>query len=222
MTDESSFGARVIAIDGPGGSGKSTVAKRVSAETGLPYLDTGAMYRAITFGVLQRDIDPGDWETIDRVLPEIDFDFSSDTVAVDGVDATTAIRGPEVTANVSAVSANPTVRTVLVELQRRWLMDRGGGVLEGRDIGTVVVPEATLKVFMTASARERAKRRSLESGGDIDEIEADLIRRDKADSERATSPLKPAEDAVDLDTTNYSIDEVVAKVVQMATERGII
>lgn len=218
----SDFGARVIAIDGPGGSGKSTVAKAVAAASGLPILDTGAMYRAITFSVLERGIDPSDWQAIDAILPEIELDFSESMVRVDGVDATQAIRGDEVTTNVSAVSANPAVRELLVELQRRWLNDMGGGVLEGRDIGTVVVPEAGLKVFMTASPRERARRRALQTGGDIDEIEADLIRRDKADSERAASPLRAADDAVDVDTTEHSIDDVVAMIVQMARDRGLI
>jgi len=213
---------RVITIDGPGGSGKSTVAKLVAEQTGLPYLDTGAMYRAITFGVLQRAIDPADWETTDSVLPEIDLDLSASSVMVDGVDATEAIRGIEVTAHVSAVAANPTVRQVLVELQRQWLHKSGGGVLEGRDIGTVVVPNAALKVYVTASVRERARRRSLETGTDIDEVEADLIRRDQADSERQDSPLRPADDAVTVDTTGYAIAEVVDRIVSLAHERGLV
>ncbi len=213
---------RVITIDGPGGSGKSTVAKLVAEQTGLPYLDTGAMYRAITFGVLQRAIDPADWETTDSVLPEIDLDLSASSVMVDGVDATEAIRGVEVTAHVSAVAANPTVRQVLVELQRQWLHKSGGGVLEGRDIGTVVVPNAALKVYVTASVRERARRRSLETGTDIDEVEADLIRRDQADSERQDSPLRPAGDAVTVDTTGYAIAEVVDRIVSLAHERGLV
>ena len=213
---------RVITIDGPGGSGKSTVAKLVAEQTGLPYLDTGAMYRAITFGVLQRAIDPADWETTDSVLPKIDLDLSASSVMVDGVDATEAIRGIEVTAHVSAVAANPTVRQVLVELQRQWLHKSGGGVLEGRDIGTVVVPNAALKVYVTASVRERARRRSLETGTDIDEVEADLVRRDRADSERQDSPLRPAYDAVTVDTTGYAIAEVVDRIVSLAHERGLV
>lgn len=222
MRNERDTDLRVITIDGPGGSGKSTVAKLVAEHTGLPYLDTGAMYRAITFGVLQRAIDPADWETTDSVLPEIDLDLSASSVMVDGVDATEAIRGIEVTAHVSAVAANPTVRQVLVELQRQWLHKSGGGVLEGRDIGTVVVPNAALKVYVTASVRERARRRSLETGTDIDEVEADLIRRDQADSERQDSPLRPAGDAVTVDTTGYAIDEVVDRIVSLAHERGLV
>ena len=222
MRNERDTDLRVITIDGPGGSGKSTVAKLVAEQTGLPYLDTGAMYRAITFGVLQRAIDPADWETTDSVLPEIDLDLSASSVMVDGVDATEAIRGVEVTAHVSAVAANPTVRQVLVELQRQWLHKSGGGVLEGRDIGTVVVPNAALKVYVTASVRERARRRSLETGTDIDEVEADLIRRDQADSERQDSPLRPADDAVTVDTTGYAIAEVVDRIVSLAHERGLV
>ncbi|MDG1086450.1 MAG: (d)CMP kinase [Acidimicrobiales bacterium] len=222
MRNERDTDLRVITIDGPGGSGKSTVAKLVAEQTGLPYLDTGAMYRAITFGVLQRAIDPADWETTDSVLPEIDLDLSASSVMVDGVDATEAIRGIEVTAHVSAVAANPTVRQVLVELQRQWLHKSGGGVLEGRDIGTVVVPNAALKVYVTASVRERARRRSLETGTDIDEVEADLIRRDQADSERQDSPLRPAGDAVTVDTTGYAIAEVVDRIVALAHERGLV
>ena len=222
MRNERDTDLRVITIDGPGGSGKSTVAKLVAEQTGLPYLDTGAMYRAITFGVLQRAIDPADWETTDSVLPEIDLDLSASSVMVDGVDATEVIRGIEVTAHVSAVAANPTVRQVLVELQRQWLHKSGGGVLEGRDIGTVVVPNAALKVYVTASVRERARRRSLETGTDIDEVEADLIRRDQADSERQDSPLRPAGDAVTVDTTGYAIAEVVDRIVSLAHERGLV
>lgn len=222
MRNERDTDLRVITIDGPGGSGKSTVAKLVAEQTGLPYLDTGAMYRAITFGVLQRAIDPADWETTDSVLPKIDLDLSASSVMVDGVDATEAIRGVEVTAHVSAVAANPTVRQVLVELQRQWLHKSGGGVLEGRDIGTVVVPNAALKVYVTASVRERARRRSLETGTDIDEVEADLVRRDQADSERQDSPLRPAGDAVTVDTTGYAIAEVVDRIVSLAHERGLV
>lgn len=223
MTGEpTSATARVIALDGPGGSGKSTAAKLVAQETGLPYLDTGAMYRAITFGVLGRNIDPTDWATIDQALPEIDLDLSATKVMVDGVDATDAIRGDEVTANVSSVSANPTVRAALVGLQRAWVDKSGGGVLEGRDIGTVVVPNAALKVYVTASTRERAMRRARETGADIAVVEADLIRRDKADSEREQSPLRAADDAVTVDTTGHDIAAVVEIIVNLAKERGIV
>jgi len=212
---------RVIAIDGPAGSGKSTVAKLVADKTSLPYLDTGAMYRAITFGVLERGIDPADWTAIDQALPVIDLDLRADAVMVDGIDATHAIRGIEVTNAVSAVSANPTARAAMVGLQRQWVDKTGAGVLEGRDIGTVVIPDAALKVYVTASVAERARRRALQTGADIAEVEADLVRRDKADSEREDSPLRAAVDAVTVDTTSSSIDEVVDTIVNLATERGL-
>jgi len=216
------IGERTIALDGPAGSGKSTVAKLVAEESGLPYLDTGAMYRAITFGVLKRGIDPTDWPAIDHALPTIDLELSATSVVVDGADATEAIRGAEVTANVSAVAANPRVRAELVELQRVWIDKSGGGVLEGRDIGTVVVPTAALKIFVTASVRERARRRALEIDANIDKVEADLLRRDKLDSEREESPLRPASDAVTLDTTEHTIAEVVAIVINLARDRGLL
>jgi len=221
-TETSPTTVRVVAIDGPGGSGKSSAAKAVAARTGLPYLDTGAMYRAITFSVLQRGIDPSDWEATNEILGSIDLDLGPTKVMVDGVDATTAIRGAEVTSHVSAVAANPAVRAVLVNLQRSWITKSGSGVLEGRDIGTVVVPNAALKIYVTASTRERARRRALESGADIDEVEADLKRRDKADSERVESPLRPAEDAVTIDTTGSELDEIVDEIIRLATERGLI
>lgn len=212
---------RVIALDGPGGSGKSTVAKLVAGATGLPYLDTGAMYRAITFSVLQRGLEPTNWAAADAILDAIDLDLAGGSVVVDGVDATQAIRGPEVTNNVSAVAANPQVRAALVRLQREWVSKMGGGVLEGRDIGTVVMPDAALKVFVTASTYERARRRAAQTGEDIEQVEEDLIRRDKADSERTESPLRPADDAVTVDTTDHTIDEVVAIITALASERGI-
>ena len=212
----------VIALDGPGGSGKSTTAKAVASATGLPYLDTGAMYRAVTFAVLQRNIDPADWPATTAVLPDLDLDLSATSVVVDGVDATHAIRGPEVTSHVSIVAANPAVRVAMVELQRSWIAKTGSGVVDGRDIGTVVVPNAALKVYLTASTAERARRRALETGADIDEVEADLIRRDKADSEREESPLRAAEDAVLIDTTDADLDDVVERIVGLANERGLI
>lgn len=211
-----------IAIDGPGGSGKSTVAKLVAETTGLPYLDTGAMYRAITFGVLKRQIEPTDWQAINDVLHQIHIDLIGATVLVDGEDVTDAIRGSDVTSHVSAVAANPTLRHAMVGLQREWLKKRGGGVLEGRDIGTVVVPDAPLKVYVTASVRERARRRALETDLDIDEVEADLARRDKADSEREESPLHAADDAVTIDTTDVDIAAVVDRIVTLAKERKLI
>ena len=139
----------IIAIDGPAGAGKSTVARRVAAELGVDYLDTGAMYRAVTFGVLSREIDPADAHAVIEVCGQLDLDVGVDRVLVGGVDATSAIRGSEVTSAVSSVAANPEVRSILVELQRAWVHDRGAGVVEGRDITTVVLPDADLKLFVT-------------------------------------------------------------------------
>lgn len=205
--------SRVVAIDGPAGSGKSTVARRVAERTGLPYLDTGAMYRAITLGVLNRKIDPADQVAVAGVLDDIDIEVGRTTVLVDGQAATKAIRSTTVTQNVSAVAANPAVRQALVGLQREWIGQQGGGVLEGRDIGTVVAPDAGVKIFLTASTRERARRRALETGGDVDAVEADIIRRDDLDSTRETSPLRQAVDAEPIDTTDHEISQVVSAIV---------
>lgn len=200
---------RVIAIDGPAGSGKSTVARAVAARLGMPYLDTGAMYRSVAFAALQRGIDPDDRDVVARLARDIDIDVG-DTVLVDGVDATIEIRGPEVTRAVSAVAANPGVRAELVARQREWGDKQGGGVVEGRDIGTVVFPAAELKVYLTASDDERARRRAQEVRNlDYDQVAADIARRDHVDSTRAASPLAVAEDAVLIDTTGRSIDEIV-------------
>lgn len=212
---------RVVAIDGPAGSGKSTVARRVAEATGLAYLDTGAMYRAITLGVLHREIDPADSDAVAGALPEIEIEVGRTTVVVDGAAATDAIRSAAVTRNVSAVAANPAVRVALVGLQQQWIGQQDGCVLEGRDIGTVVAPHADVKVFLTASTRERARRRALETGGDIDEVEADIIRRDQLDSQRAESPLRRADDAESVDTTEYTIDEVVGLITTMVEAAGL-
>jgi cytidylate kinase len=202
----------IIAIDGPAGAGKSTVARRVAAELGVDYLDTGAMYRAVTFGVLAREMDPADAHAVIEVCGQLELDVGVDRVVVDGVDATSVIRGPEVTSAVSSVAANPEVRSILVELQRAWVRDRGAGVVEGRDITTVVLPDADLKLFVTASPRVRAERRVAESGGDVDAVEASIAERDRRDETREASPLSISEDAVVIDTSEMSIDDVVADV----------
>lgn len=213
--------ARVVAIDGPAGSGKSTVARRVAEASGLAYLDTGAMYRAITLGVLNRELDPADQDAVAAALPEIEIEVGRTTVVVDGAAATDAIRSAAVTQNVSAVAANPAVRTALVGLQQQWIAQQDGGVLEGRDIGTVVAPNAGIKIFLTASTRERARRRALETGGNIHDVEADIIRRDQLDSERAESPLRQANGAAAIDTTEYTIDEVVGQITAMIEAAGL-
>lgn len=205
----------VIAIDGPAGAGKSTVGRALADLLGLGYLDTGAMYRAMTFATLRRGLHQDDLDGVAHIAPDVRLDVVDGVVTVDGVDATREIRGREVTEAVSQISANPTVRAVLVERQRDWVAERGGAVVEGRDIGTVVFPDADLKLFITASPRIRAERRVREIGGDVDEVEASIIKRDRSDSSRTHSPLSEADDAVTVDTTDLSIDEVVAHIVSM-------
>ena len=206
----------VVAIDGPAGSGKSTVAKRLASALGLDYLDTGAMYRSVTFAALARGFEPdGDSEQIAKVARVSDIDVRSDgTVLVNGMDVTIQIRGPEVTRAVSAVASIPEVRAELVSQQREWARRRGGGVLEGRDIGSVVFPDARLKVYLNASPEVRASRRAGEVEElDYDTVAADLARRDAYDSGRAADPLTRADGAIELDTTDMTIDEVVANLV---------
>lgn len=202
----------VIAIDGPAGSGKSTVAKRLAAALELDYLDTGAMYRSIAFATLARGIDPdGDAEQIAEIARACEINVRADgTVIVDGMDVTTQIRGPEVTRAVSAVASIPAVRAELVSRQREWARRRNGGVLEGRDIGSVVFPDARLKVYLNASAEVRAARRAGEVRDlDYDTVAADLARRDAYDSNRTADPLTLADGAVEVDTSDLTIDQVV-------------
>ncbi|MFN0090146.1 MAG: (d)CMP kinase [Acidimicrobiales bacterium] len=208
MTDASPL--VVVAIDGPAGSGKSTVARALARRLGLEYLDTGAMYRAVTLAALRRGIDPGDEARVAALARSLRLEVSGSEVLVDGVDAARAIRGGEVTAAVSAVAAHPQVRDELRRRQRAWAEARRGGVIEGRDIGTVVFPDARLKVYLTASAQVRAQRRSAEDGSvDVEAVAADLARRDTLDSTRAASPLAVADDAFTLDTSCLSVEQVV-------------
>lgn len=210
----------VIAIDGPAGSGKSTVARALAERLGLEYLDTGAMYRAVAFAALRADIDPGDDERIGTVTPLLDIRVSGGVTTVDGIDASIEIRGPEVTRAVSTVAANPAVRADLRERQRSWALARGGGVIEGRDIGTVVFPDATLKVFLTAAAEERANRRAKEvTDLDYETVAADIARRDTLDRRRDDSPLAEADDAVVIDTTDRTIDEIIDAVLSHLAAR---
>lgn len=203
---------KVIAIDGPAGSGKSTVAKALARRLGLGYLDTGAMYRAVTFAVLRHGVDPADPVPVGRLAEKVELEVGDSEVFVDGVDASVEIRGPEVSRTVSIVAANPAVRRVLVQRQREWVKARGGGVLEGRDIGTVVFPDARLKVYLTARPEVRARRRAAEvSGLDYDTVAADMARRDAFDQGRDDSPLHQAGDATELDTSDLSIEEIVAE-----------
>jgi cytidylate kinase len=212
---------RVIAIDGPAGSGKSTVARALAERLDLDYLDTGAMYRAVTFAALRRGVDPADTEPVARIAEALDLVVDDDGVRVDGTDATIEIRGPEVSRAVSIVAANPGVRTELRRRQREWAKEHGGGVLEGRDIGTVVFPDAELKVYLTADAAVRADRRSKEVVElDYETVAADLARRDALDQGRGDSPLREADDAVVVDTTGRSIDEIVEDLLNRLKSSG--
>jgi cytidylate kinase len=213
---------RVIAIDGPAGSGKSTVAKALAARLDLDYLDTGAMYRSVTFAALRRGIDPADADVVARMTTDVTIDVRPDgVVVVDGVDASIEIRGPEVSRAVSIVAANPAVRNELVRRQREWVAARGGGVLEGRDIGTVVFPDAELKVYLTADPEVRAQRRSKEvTDLDYETVAADLARRDALDQGRETSPLAEAEDAFLLDTTGLTVEEIIDVIAAQVGQDG--
>ncbi|MFM2182254.1 MAG: cytidylate kinase [Actinomycetota bacterium] len=210
---------RVIAIDGPAGAGKSTIARALAARLGLQYLDTGAMYRAVTVAAARRGVEPSDVDRIALLARELDIDVVDGRVCVDGIDATDAIRSPETTAAVSAVAANSGVRAELRARQREWAVERGGGVIEGRDIGSVVFPDADLKLFLTASPRTRAERRVAESGGDVDEIERAIARRDHLDSTRDDSPLTKASGSVVVDTTGLGIDEVLEHIIGLMEDR---
>jgi cytidylate kinase len=212
----------VIAIDGPAGAGKSTVGRALADRLGLDYLDTGAMYRAMTFAALARGVAEGDLDGVAEMAPTVQVEIGDGAVRVDGVDATAAIRGRDVTEAVSQIAANPAVRAVLVDRQREWVGEHGGGVVEGRDIGTVVFPDARLKLYVTASARVRAERRVREIGGDVNEVEASIIERDRKDSNRTHSPLTEADDAVTVDTTGLAIDEVVDRIVAMLPGAGTV
>lgn len=216
----------VIALDGPSGTGKSTVARGLARRLGLRYLDTGAMYRAVAWAVLHAGADPEDRAKVGGIADRVDLEISTDPdhpgVAVDGRRVDRAIRTAAVTAAVSPVSATPHVREVLVAAQRQLI---GGGhvVVEGRDIGTVVAPAAPLKVFLTASSDARARRRSRQDGtADHAATAADLDRRDTYDSSRQHSPLRAADDAVHLDTTALTVEQVIQRLVDLAMERGVV
>ena len=210
----------VVALDGPAGTGKSTVARRLADRLGIGYLDTGAMYRAATVAVLDAGADLGDPDAIEAAVYAVGIEITLDPddveVTVDGTHVEQRIRSAEVTQAVSAVSAVPAVRTRLVAQQRELIRSRSV-VAEGRDITTVVWPHADLKVFLTADPEVRALRRAGELGTDrLDSVAADLTRRDAYDSSRATSPLVQAADAVEVDTTSLTIDQVVDLLVDLA------
>lgn len=210
----------VIAIDGPAGSGKSTVAKLLATELGLSYLDTGAMYRGIAFAAMLNGIEIEDIERVSELASQTELKISAQSLYVDGVDATIEIRSPEVSRIVSAIAANEGVRAELRAQQRLWAQQHGGGVIEGRDIGTVVFPDALIKVYLTADEAVRARRRAIELvETNVDRVAQDIQRRDTADSKRTNSPLALANDAVTVDTTDLTIDETVELLANMVRER---
>jgi len=202
----------IVTIDGPGGTGKSTVSRVVAHKAGLPHLDTGAYYRAATLAVVEAGSDPHDEAMVVDVVADKRFAQESGHMYLNGQDVSEAIREEEVTAAVSAVSAHPSVRRLLVAEQRAWIeRHAGNGVVEGRDIGSVVFPDADLKIYLDASAEERALRRALETGEDYQAVLADLNRRDRLDSTRAASPLVIPDGAVVVDTSELTFDEVVER-----------
>jgi len=197
-------GGVVVAIDGPAGSGKSTLSRALADRLGLERLDTGAMYRSVAWAVLKQGVDPGDAGAVADVARDLVVEVG-DRVVADGTDITDAIRGPEVSAAVSAIAANPAVRVVMVDRQRQWVADHSGGVVEGRDIGSVVLPDADLKLYLDASPEVRAARRA-EEGAEA------VARRDRLDSTRAASPLGQPDGAHVIDTGAHSVEEIVDQV----------
>lgn len=210
----------VIAIDGPAGAGKSTVARALAAALGFTYLDSGAMYRCVALAALRRGADPDDPDATTSVAGEVSISLDGDRVQLDGEDVSAEIREPHVTEASSRVSVHPGVREAMVARQRE-LIATGRYVAEGRDIGTVVSPDAPLKVFLTASPQERARRRAAQTGEDPEAVLAAQRERDGRDESREDSALRAAEDAVTLDTTGLSQDEVVARIASMASNRGL-
>ena len=217
-------GGLIVAVDGPSGTGKSTTCRRLAKELDAKYIDTGAMYRVATLAVLRAGVDPADAEAVIDATRELPLSVSDDPdsteVLLGGEDVSGIIRGPEVTRNVSAVSAIPQVRENLVALQRKLAADAHRAIVEGRDIGTVVLVDAPVKAFMTASAEVRAKRRydqDIAAGreADFETVLADVQRRDELDSTRATSPLVPAEDATIIDISEMDRDDVLAALIAL-------
>ena len=219
----------VVAIDGPAGTGKSSVSKRLAHALRARYLDTGAMYRMVTLAVLRAGTDPADAEAVAAIASvvrmSVDYDPDGDRYYLDGEDVSGEIRGDEVTRTVSAVSSVPAVRNRLVQLQRVMAMGPGNVVVEGRDIGTVVLPDAPVKIFLTASAETRARRRNDQNVAaglpdDYEGVLADVRRRDHLDSTRAVSPLRAASDAVIVDTSDMTEAQVIAHLLELVKQRS--
>jgi cytidylate kinase len=210
----------VIAIDGPAGAGKSSVARGVAAELGFTYLDSGAMYRCVALAGIERGADLDDPAEMGELAASLEIDLDGGRIVLDGRDVGRRIREPDVTETASRVSVHLPVRAAMVNEQRR-LIAAGRYVAEGRDIGTVVAPDSPLKVFLTASEEERAHRRASQTGDEMEAVLEAQRLRDARDENREHSALRAAEDAVELDTTGFSLDEVVARVVSLARERGL-
>lgn len=217
----------IVAVDGPSGTGKSSTCRQLAKDVGAKYVDTGAMYRVATLAVLRAGVDPADTQAVIATTADLPLEVSDDPdskqVLLAGEDVSKVIREDEVTRNVSAVSAIPEVRQNLVDLQRKLAAQAHRAIVEGRDIGTVVLADAPVKIFMTASAQVRAQRRydqNVAAGiaSDFDTVLADVERRDAADSSRATSPLRPAEDAVVVDTSELTLQEVLQRLTAIIKE----
>ncbi|HET9197014.1 MAG TPA: (d)CMP kinase [Solirubrobacterales bacterium] len=211
----------VIAIDGPAGAGKSTVARAVAAELGLTYLDSGAMYRCVALAALERGLDLDDGEAIGVLAEGLEIGLDGPRVLLGEREVTGEIRTPEVSAAASRVSVHPRVRAAMVDRQRH-LIAAGRYVAEGRDIGTVVSPDSPLKIFLTASDEERARRRAAETGEEVKAVLEAQRRRDARDTEREHGALRAADDAVELDTSSMSLEEVVGRIVDMARQKGLV
>jgi CMP/dCMP kinase len=213
----------VVAVDGPSGSGKSTVSRRLATALDGVYLDTGAMYRAVTWAVLQGGADLADPDAVTKIALETELSIGTDPATphflANGTNVDRAIRGPEVTGAVSAVAAVPAVRRHLVALQQSIIAGFPRIVVEGRDIATVVAPDASLKVYLTASAAARAQRRSAEDAADVTATQADLERRDRYDSSRTADPLRRADDAIEVDTTGMGVDDVVTHLLELLNSK---
>ena len=209
---------KVVAIDGPSGSGKSTIARGVAEALGLEMLDTGAMYRAVAYGVLLSGVDPNDAAAVTTVAENAAIAVQNGVTTLAGADISAEIRGPAVTQLVSQIAAVPDVRRALVARQRAWVEQHHGGVVEGRDIGSVVFPQARVKVYLTASEEERARRRQQDEADakravSVADVQSSMAQRDAADSNRAVSPLRTADDATIVDTTGHPPELIVAEIV---------
>ena len=210
---------RVIAIDGPAGAGKSTIARAVARSLGIQYLDTGAMYRAVTVEAARLGLPLADDGAVSAFVESAVIEVGLDTVTINGHDVTTDIRTGETSKLVSIVATLSGVRSQLRQRQQSWVDERGGGVVEGRDIATVVFPDALLKVYLTASPLVRAQRRVTQFGGDVEVIAKEIAARDQVDSTRADSPLSAASDSVVVDTSDRTIDDVVSEIVRLFESR---